>query len=114
MGEILKAIKIECWWQAVLLIGVALCAATLLVDISFVNPKFLFTFGFGCVFIGIGFWISKRYRFINAPEGIYQWPAYEHNKITKTIITIGLIIITVSFILILYSLFKDDVIELFK
>lgn len=114
MNEFLKALKIEFWWQAVLLIGVALCAATLLVDISFVNPKYLFTFGFGCVFIGIGFWISKRYRVIKAPEGIYQWAACEHNKITKTIIAIGLIISTISFILILCSLFKDDVIELFK
>ena len=108
MNELLKAIRIEYWWQAVLLIGVALCAAAILTDINFLSPKYLFSLGLGCIFIGIGFWMSKKNRFYNAKEGLYQWPVFEHNKLTKTIITVGVVLCSISIISIVYMLFRDD------
>lgn len=84
--------KIDYWWKLVLLCGILLSASSMMFDIQFIERRYVLGLGIGMALIGIGYWMAKKVAHQWADGGMYSWDIFQHNKITRTIIGLGILI----------------------
>lgn len=89
--------KLDSWWKAVFLLGVAGIASALLFKPDFIQQKHLFGFGLGMVLVGIAYWIAeKEYSTIKPPNAytgpaaLMTWKVIKHNPVTVILLLTGL------------------------
>lgn len=95
-------LKLDSWWKVFLLIGLVLIVIPFFAKIDFINPIDVFILGVGFVLIGISFFMSIIYVNKFYCNGILQIEKTSHNKLSISILAIGIILsmITISSILI--------------
>lgn len=103
--------KIDHWWQGVLLIGVMLSAFALIcypLDISEYNngaSGCVFALGIGCMLIGFSYWMAMDNN--QLPDADHAEVAiYNHNKVTKVMKIIGIILVVIFAIASTIALFN--------
>jgi len=89
MGE-WKAININTWWKAVLVLGVLAAIGASIFEIEFIDRKHLFGFGLGLIFIGISYWMAWKTASSIAFGGILSTKIVKHNFVSIIILIIGI------------------------
>ena len=98
-------LKINEWWKAVLICGVASIAISLLFEIDIVNRKHLMGTGIGMFIIGIANWIAlKTIVQQQGLQGFFYGEIPVHNTFTKIMQAIGFVIAIGFGILIIWEL----------
>ncbi len=62
MSTLLKNLKIDYWYKAVLIIGVTFLTISLTVNLKDVNNNAIQLLSLSCIFIGLGEWINHPLR----------------------------------------------------
>lgn len=91
--KVVDSFKIDEWWKAVLICGIALIAVGLLFEIEILNRKHLIGVGIGMVIIGLSNWICiktvvKEY----GNKGFFTGQLPVHNTYSKIMQAIGIVI----------------------
>ena len=104
--DYIKWLKIDNWWKAVLWLGVALFAITLLFDIQLLNAKHLLGLSIGLIVIGLSVFGAQRYSVIPAPElnGMFEGYITRHNWFTRCVLIIGFVLSLLFLTLIIINL----------
>lgn len=101
----LDSFKIDAWWKAVLICGIALIAVSLLFEIEIVNRKHLMGIGAGMFIIGISNWIAlKTVIHEYGVQGFFHGQVPIHSTSTKWMQRIGVIIVAGFGILLIWGL----------
>ena len=92
--------KMDYWWQGLLLVGAIICALAIIcspmLPVKYDQPNgFVFAFGLGCMLIGFGNWIALNNKSADSRANEPTSTIYKHDKITKTLIVIGIIMVVV-------------------
>lgn len=98
--------KIDVWWKFVLIVGVLLAAAAFMLNIEFIERRYVLGLGIGLVLIGIGYWMAKKVANEFTDTGIFSYPIYKHNFVTVLLIALGIIDSVFFFVKILLILAK--------
>lgn len=102
---IIDSFKIDEWWKAVLICGIALIAVSLLFEIEIVDRKHLMGVGIGMFIIGIANWIAlKTIVQQYGVQGFFHGQVPFHTTFTKAMQAIGFVIATVFSVLIIWGL----------
>lgn len=89
MGSIIS-FKIDDWWKAFLIFGIAAIAVSLLFDIDIINRKHLLGVGIGMFIVGIANWMAlKTVIREHGPDGFFYGQIPIHNTFTKTMQVVG-------------------------
>lgn len=85
--------KIDTWWKAVLLLGLASCAGAGLFDFEFLEEKHLFGLGIGMLLLGIGYWKSWKTISEFGYGGMLSYKGHKFDIISFLLIVIGILLI---------------------
>jgi hypothetical protein len=89
MSEIVKPFKVNMWWKAALILGVAASGVALMFDIKILNEKYLFGLGLGLILIGMSCFIANKHVNIPYLGGMLSTEKLMHNVFTIIIFAIG-------------------------
>jgi hypothetical protein len=95
--KILENLQLDTWYGIILYVGVLMMAASIFVNIEFLEEKHLFGLGLGLLLIGISYKKAEMYKNRFKPAnihtggtGFFQWKVIKHNTISIIILVIGL------------------------
>jgi len=58
--DIFSKLKLDSWWNLILYLGIVFGAASLILEIDFLENKHLFGLAFGMILFSLSFWIAKK------------------------------------------------------
>lgn len=97
--------KIDSWWKAVFICGIALFAVSLLFKIELVNRKHLMGIGIGMFIIGLSNWIAQKTVIREyGNHGFFHGQIPIHNTFTTVMQVIGFLITILFGVLLIWGL----------
>ena len=73
--NLINKLRLDSWWNLIMYLGVLLGAASLKLDIKFIENKNLFGLSLGMIMLGISFWIAEKEQSAIKPSNAYTGPA---------------------------------------
>lgn len=109
--KILENLKLDTWFGVMLYVGVLMMAASIFVDITFLEEKHLFGLGMGMFVFGLSFRMAEKYQntfnpphLDTGPATFFEWKVIKHNTFSIITLIIGLGLICLFGVMVLIDL----------
>jgi len=89
----IEKFKLYKWYAIVLYIGVLAAGSSLVKGDDFLSRKHLMGLGFGCILIGLSFFIAQKQEIYSEPGGILTRDIIKHNWVTLPVLLFGIFLI---------------------
>lgn len=100
--DIFSKLKLDSWWNLILYLGILFGAASLILEIDFLENKHLFGLALGMILFSLSFWIAeKKLSTIKPPDAytgptaLISWKEIHHNFFSLLLLIISIILICV-------------------